>query len=321
MTTESFARPRWTRPMNRCFATVIVPHLNQPDALAACLASLDAQECARPFEVIVVDNGSDVFPTDIVGRYPGMCLILEPRPGPGLARNCGVLAARGEVLCFIDADCRADPRWMQTALSILDAPSATVFGGDVQIYRSARHFTPIEAYESVFAYRFQMYIERQGYCGTGNMVVRRIDFHKVGPFGGVDVAEDVEWGARARLAGLTFRYEPGMIVYHPARGSLAELFAKWDRHIQHALNAERQRRWWRVRWLARALALLISPVLDVGKVLVSRRLTGLSARLKAIAVLIVLRAYRAWRMVRVLVSNRGVLWNRQFEVHTAKMER
>ena len=37
-------------------------------------------------------------------------------------------------------------------------------------------------------------------------------------------------------AGMAIRYEPGMIVYHPARRDLRELCAKWDRHIQHELN-------------------------------------------------------------------------------------
>ena len=39
--------------------SVIVPHLNQPEALAACLASLDAQTLdGGRFEIFVVDNGS-----------------------------------------------------------------------------------------------------------------------------------------------------------------------------------------------------------------------------------------------------------------------
>ncbi len=68
-----------------------------------------------------------------------------------------------------------------------------VFSGDVRIWRDdTTKFSAIEAYESVFAYRFKMYIEKQGYSGTGNLAVRREDFEKVGPFRGLDVAEDVD---------------------------------------------------------------------------------------------------------------------------------
>jgi GT2 family glycosyltransferase len=307
-------------PNDKILATVIIPHLNQPDALEACLAGLDAQPHRHAFEVIVVDNGSDALPRRVIDRHPGTRLLLERRPGPGLARNRGVQAAQGQILCFIDADCRPDPNWVKVALELLEEPSKTVYGGDVRIWKPCGNVTSIAAYESVFAYRFQMYVERQGYCGTGNMAVRKADFDKVGAFAGVDVAEDVEWGARARRAGLTFRYQPRMIVYHPARQTLRELFAKWDRHIQHALNAERHKGWWRTRWLSRAFAVLISPLRDVARVLASERLEGVSARLKAIGVLVLLRVYRAWRMAFILFSERGVLWNRAFEIQKSKGE-
>jgi hypothetical protein len=216
------------------------------------------------------------------------------------------------VLCFIDADCIAHRDWLQAVVEQFAAvPPGIVLGGDVQIWRAdPSSFTALEAYESVFAYRFKLYIERHGYSGTGNLAVRRTDFRKAGPFGGINVAEDVEWGARARAAGLAFRYVPGMVVYHPARRSVHELFVKWDRHIQHALNMSAGKPWWRLRWLARALAVLASPAVDVWQVVFSRRIQGASARMKGSAVLVLLRSYRAWRMLVALSATRGVLWNR-----------
>jgi GT2 family glycosyltransferase len=299
-------------------ATVIVPHLNQPDALETCLASLDAQTHRHEVEIIVVDNGSDHLPVQVLARHPGALLLREQRPGPGLARNRGVEAARGEILCFIDADCRADPNWVEVAVGSLDNADGKVFGGDVRIAKTGSTMTAIAAYESVFAYRFKMYIERQGYCGTGNMAVRRSDFQKVGAFAGLELAEDVDWGARARRAGLTICYEPRMIVYHPARASLRELRVKWDRHIQHALNRERPARWWRIHWLAGAFAVLISPVRDIAHVAASDRIEGGWNRLKAVAVLVILRCYRAWRMTSLLFWEGGVKWNRSFEIGRAK---
>ena len=100
--------------------SVIVPHLNQPEGLEACLASLDAQTLERNlFEVIVVDNGSDFIPEDIITRHSGARLLQEAQPGPGPARNLGSENARGEILAFIDADCRADSEWLRTAVRML----------------------------------------------------------------------------------------------------------------------------------------------------------------------------------------------------------
>jgi glycosyltransferase involved in cell wall biosynthesis len=302
-------------------ATVIIPHLNQQVALEACLDSLDAQSVDRSvFEVVVVDNGSDTLPDLAADRRPNVQLLVEPQPGPGLARNRGVDAARGDILCFIDADCRADRHWLERALGALaSAPASTVFGGDVRIWRDdAAKFAAIEAYESVFAYRFKMYIEKQGYSGTGNLVVQRADFAKVGPFRGLEVAEDVDWGARARAAGMTIRYEPGMIVYHPARSSLRELFVKWDRHLHHERAAARAKPLWRLRWLARACLILVSPLVDAGKVVVSDRIEGWPAKLKAIAVLAAVRSYRAWRMLCLMFTNQGIVWNRAAQIDSVK---
>jgi glycosyltransferase involved in cell wall biosynthesis len=293
--------------------SVVIPHLNQPEQLEACLRSLESQSLERSaFEIIVVDNGSASLPEVVAGRHAGVRLLQELRPGPGLARNLGAEYASGQVLCFIDADCIAHRDWLRgVANEFASAPPGTVLGGDVQIWRAdPSSFTALEAYESVFAYRFKLYIEQHGYSGTGNLAVSRMDFRRAGPFGGINVAEDVEWGARARAAGLTFRYVPGMVVYHPARRSMRELFVKWDRHIQHALNMSAGKPWWRLRWLARTVAVLASPAVDVWKVVFGRRVQGASARMKGSAALVLLRSYRAWRMLAALITTRGVLWNR-----------
>jgi glycosyltransferase involved in cell wall biosynthesis len=292
--------------------SVIIPHLNQPAHLDACLSSLDGQSLDRTlFEVIVVDNGSISPPASIVAGHCGMRLLHESRPGPGPARNCGVQAANGDILAFIDADCRAHSEWLRTARQVLcSSPEGTVLGGDVRIWRdNDKAFTAIEAYESVFGYRFKLYIEQHGFCGTGNLAIYRADFEKIGLFAGVQVAEDIEWGRRACAAGFKFRYVPEMIVFHPARHSLSELYLKWDRHIQHGINMSREEHLWRIRWIARALALLASPMVDFVTVLRSDRIQGVSSRLKAIAVLMAVRAHRARKMLSVLGASASVVWN------------
>lgn len=293
--------------------SVIIPHLNQLDSLDACLASLDGQILARDaFEITVVDNGSTILPTAIVARYPGVRLLHETKPGPGPARNTGVAGGNGEVLAFIDADCRAHPDWLSSILrSLHSLPPGTVLGGDVRIWQGGNaHLDAIAAYESVFAYRFKLYIERHGYCGTGNMALRRQDFEFVGPFAGINVAEDMEWGQRARRTGLRFRYIPEMIVFHPARTSLQELYVKWDRQIMHYRNMAEGTPAWRLRWIAQALLVLASPAPSIITVVRSDRLHGIAARTKAIAVMCAVRLHRAMTMLSLLRNRQAVAWNR-----------
>jgi glycosyltransferase involved in cell wall biosynthesis len=294
--------------------SVIIPHLNQPDCLEACLRSLDAQSLDRDlFEVIVVDNGSAVPPVEVVARHPGTRLLEELRPGPGPARNLGAASSTGEIFAFIDADCRAHPDWLRTAGQTLrSSPNGTILGGDVKIWRNGNNkLTAIEAYESVFAYRFKHYIEQQGFSGTGNLAMFRADFDAIGPFAGIEVAEDMEWGQRACAAGFRFRYVPDMIVFHPARGSLQELCDKWDRQIQHYRNMAEGTRAWRIRWLVKALLVLGSPIKDAATVFASDRIEGIVARFKAIAVLCAIRAHRAATMLSLLRTGKSIVWNRK----------
>jgi glycosyltransferase involved in cell wall biosynthesis len=297
--------------------SVIIPHLNQPDGLEACLRSLEAQNLDPSlFEIIVVDNGSAVAPHEIVARYSRARLLRESQPGPGPARNTGTRSATGDVFAFIDADCRAHPDWLRAAVQALySLPSRTILGGDVRIWRNeAGSFTAIEAYESVFAYRFKLYIEQHGFSGTGNLVMFREHFETIGPFAGIEVAEDMEWGQRACSAGFRFRYVPEMIVFHPARRSLEELYAKWDRQIQHYLNMAQDKPAWRFRWTARALLILGSPIVDSATVFNSDRIQGMSARLKAIMVLCKIRVHRAFKMLSLLHAGKSIVWNRDIGV-------
>jgi glycosyltransferase involved in cell wall biosynthesis len=297
--------------------SVIIPHLNQPEHLRRCLASLAAQNYPRErFEVIAVDNGSAEPPTAALDELPGVRLEQEPTPGPGPARNRGVALARGEILAFIDADCTADPGWLAAVAGRFhSAVPRLILGGDVRIaYRDPNRLTALEAYESVFAYRQQEYITKKGFSGTGNLAVRRADFAAIGPFAGIEVAEDREWGHRAVAKGYRIAYVPEMIVFHPARETFAELCTKWDRHIDHGYNEWRRDGRGRAAWCLRAAAVAASSVVDIRRIIANTRLSGLRPRALAAIALFRIRWWRAMRMVSVmtfqLATTSARSWNR-----------
>ena len=295
--------------------SVVIPHLNQPEALALCLASLAAGR-RRPDEIFVVDNGSTLLPEVVCAAHPLVVLLQEPVPGPGPARNRGIAAARGEILAFIDADCLADPGWLAEAEVALADPAATILGGDVRIaLADPGRLTMLEAYESIYAYRMDRYIAREGFTGTGNLVVRRAVLAAVGPFAGLAVAEDRDWGRRATAMGYKIRYVPGMRAYHPARQRLTELFRKWDRQCAHDYADARTRAGGRLRFALKTLAMPLSPLAEVPRILGSDRLSGLRARLLAFAALLRIRLYRAGVMARLLVAGGeerlAGAWNRR----------
>ena len=161
--------------------SVIIPHLNQNDALLLCIASLEKQHYPLDrLEIIVIDNGSKIMPTLPVGDFKCLLVLYEATPGPGPARNTGVAASGGEMLFFIDADCTADPDWIKSGVSSLLDGDAPIIGGDVQIpIADKTSITTIEAYEMVFAYQQETYIKKVGFSGSGNLATSRETFEQV----------------------------------------------------------------------------------------------------------------------------------------------
>jgi GT2 family glycosyltransferase len=298
--------------MQQTRVSVIIPHLNQPQHLSRCLAALNRQTLDRSqFEVVVVDNGSISLPATEVASFKGASLLRETTTGPGPARNRGVSESAGGILAFTDADCVPDPDWLNVAVRELDnVPVGTILGGDIRILRKDEaQYTAIEAYESIFGFQQRQYIEGAGFAVTANLILHRTDFEKIGPFVGIDFAEDMDFGTRARRAGCTFRYVPEMIVFHPARSSLQDLCIKWDRHLNHFVNMAQAQPWWRILWTARAIGVFCSPILHAFKIISTDRVTGLGVRVKAFGVLLALRSYRAWRMITLLRPKKRFVWN------------
>lgn len=294
--------------------SVVIPHLNQPDHLRRCLASLFAGRLV-PDEIIVVDNGSREMPFAVCDAFPGVQLLSEPRPGPGPARNTGVAASTGQILAFIDADCLADPLWLWTARQAMADPGAEILGGDVRIaYADAGRLTALECYESIYAYRMDRYIAREGFTGTGNLVVRRAVLAKVGPFAGLEVAEDRDWGQRATRAGHRIRYVAGMKVYHPARPNFRDLAIKWERATAHDFVKAGHRKGGRLRFMVKTLAMPLSPLAEIPRLLASDRLSGLGNKARAFLCLTRIRLHRAAIMARLLAGTDPATysgaWNR-----------
>lgn len=293
--------------MNSPRISVVIPHLNQPDMLDRCLTSLAAN--TRPAdEVIVVDNGSTVLP-DVPAN---VTLLQEDTPGPGPARNLGVAHASGDVLAFIDADCIADPHWLQAAEDGM--AQAAILGGDVRIgYVDPAKLTALESYESIYAYQMQRYIEREGFTGTGNLVVSHAVLEDVGPFAGLSIAEDKDWGQRATAKGHVITYAPDMRVYHPARETFDDLYAKWDRQMAHEFSVI-EGVGGKLRWAVKTAAMAVSPIAEIPRIVASDRVPNAKARMMAFAALCRIRLYRAGRMADLMLRGRperlSAKWNR-----------
>jgi cellulose synthase/poly-beta-1,6-N-acetylglucosamine synthase-like glycosyltransferase len=194
-------------------------------------------------------------------------------------------------------------------------PAAQILGGDVRIeLANPPKMTALEAYESIYAYRMDRYIAREGFTGTGNLVVRRDVLDAVGPFKGLSVAEDRDWGQRATALGYKIRYVPTMRVYHPARKTFEEIFSKLNRHAAHDFERAQSIRHGYLRWGGKLFAMGISPVAEIPRIVGSDRISGSVNKIRAFAALFWIRLYRTKVMARLLIDQDAKIlagrWNR-----------
>ena len=95
--------------------SVVVPVRNGERTLPRLMASLVAQSL-KPYEIIVVDDGSSDRSPDIAREYGAKLYFTGGGKGANYARNLGVKASSGDIIAFTDSDCVAHPDWLLAAL-------------------------------------------------------------------------------------------------------------------------------------------------------------------------------------------------------------
>lgn len=284
--------------------SVIVPHLNDHARLRLCLEALSRQSIGQDrFEVVVGDNGSDPPANDVVADFPFARVVPQPEKGAGPARNAAVAASSAPVLAFTDADCIPHETWLEKGVAALEAQGQqAVIGGDVEVSAiDPARPRPVEAFELVFGFPIQDYIENKGFTVTANIITTRTIFDAVGPFIGHGQPEDVEWCQRAAAKGWPVRYVPEARVTHPAREDFEALLKKWRRIVTERYSTMRGSLVGKGKWLALTGVVALSPFVHMFKILTSPALPDMRARLDAIRILFTIRWWRVGRMIGILV--------------------
>jgi dolichyl-phosphate beta-glucosyltransferase len=116
--------------------TLVLPAFNEAARLDGALDELFAylatnRELADRIDVLVVDDGSIDGTSDIVTRRPEaasaggrtqpmLAVMRVPHAGKGAAVRSGMLAAKGDLLVFADADMATPPNQLPVLLAALD---------------------------------------------------------------------------------------------------------------------------------------------------------------------------------------------------------
>jgi len=193
--------------------SIIIPNLHSP-IIDQTIQSIMSQETDRSYEIIVV--GMDKF--GLVEQFPTVKFIKTPAPvGAAEARNIGIREAISDTLVFIDADCIAQPGWLNAFFADF-AESWQVIGGGVK--------SPTDNFW-LLVYNLSMFHEQlwgqprgeHDYLPTLNLAMKRQVVETVGPLNEALMrGQDIEWTSRMTRAGLHLLFDPAAVVeHHPPR--------------------------------------------------------------------------------------------------------
>jgi glycosyltransferase involved in cell wall biosynthesis len=199
---------------DRMSVSVVIPTRDRPRKLARCLEALQGQ-C----EVMVVDDGSaeaEVI-AEIVREAGARLVRLEGR-GPAAARNAGVAAASGDVVCFTDDDCEAGAGWAEALAAPILAGETEATAGRTVVAESAG--AADRAWQAIADYLQRTATDpgspSPGFAATCNLACSRALLAKL-PFDEsfpTAAGEDRDWAARAAAKGAAPRFAPDAIVTH-----------------------------------------------------------------------------------------------------------
>lgn len=167
--------------------TAIVCAYNEERLLPAALHSLLAQT-REPDQILVVNNASSDATREVALGIPGVEVVDEPRKGLLWARTAGRRAAKGDILFYMDADCRAPLRLLERMEQrFLRSPATVAVTGPYRFYDWDRFgVAAARAYDYTLAPVAQVVAHRVLGIGAilygGNFAVRAAALDAIGGF-------------------------------------------------------------------------------------------------------------------------------------------
>lgn len=194
--------------------SVVVPTRNRTTSVARLITALDRQDMEEPFDVVLVDDGSDAETTSALRRLalsakvPVGLLRLPRRRGPATARNAGWRSARAPFVAFTDDDCCPRAGWLK-AMVIALRENDFVQG---RTEPDGSDGEPLGPFDRTIDVRGE-----NGFYETSSMGYRRELLERLDGFDerfSRAAGEDTDLGCRARRLGARFAFADDAVVEH-----------------------------------------------------------------------------------------------------------
>lgn len=175
-------------------------------------------------EWIVVCDGCTDGSAQIARRVGADRVIEQPPSGPAAARNAGLAASNGTLVCFLDDDIIAEPGWVKALIEDVHPGETKVLHMGYCPHAPSCIKTHLDRRNAAWYESRISPIRKPGYeprftdFFSGNFAVNRKEF---ADFGGFDpnfwLAEDYELAFRALRSGWRIRFVPAARAEHHFR--------------------------------------------------------------------------------------------------------
>ena len=207
--------------------SIIIPVFNRPDEIQDLLTSLLSQTY-RDFEVIVVEDGSEVTCEAVVSRFSKNFSILyffQENSGQGFARNFGMAQASGEFFVILDSDVVLPSMYLEVLAQAIRGRNLDAFGGPD---RSGEDFSPLQkamdfamtSFWTTGGIRGKLKDPSKYQARGFNMGVSRQVFEQTQGFLDPNRGEDIEWSLRIKKSGFRLELVEEAYVFHKRKNTL-----------------------------------------------------------------------------------------------------
>jgi GT2 family glycosyltransferase len=211
--------------------SIIIPVLNQWVYTYSCLRAISLNAGAVPYEVIVVDNGSDDETKAMLTRVRGLRVITNSTNlGFVSACNAGAKTSRGSSILFLNNDAMLTPGLLKNSTDLMFHDETIGLVGCKLVYPDGKLQ---EAGGIVWNDRAHMawnygkfdspgkweynYVKETDYCSGACLLARREAFFHVGAFDSDFMpayCEDTGLAFSMRKAGYKVVYQPSAVAVH-----------------------------------------------------------------------------------------------------------
>lgn len=211
--------------------SVVVPVYNRPDEIDELLESLTRQRF-KDFEVLIIEDGSDIDCKDVVDAYNQSLNIRYYRKensGQGFSRNYGFERANGDYFVVFDSDCIVPADYFERVETFLESTPADCWGGPDRAHPSFSIIQKAINYSMTSPFTTGGIRGNKRHLGrfhprSFNMGISREVFEKTGGYKITRMGEDIEFSLRIIAHGFTTVLIEDAYVYHKRRTNLLQFY-------------------------------------------------------------------------------------------------